>query len=442
MNEWLAQTGKLRSVLLEQEINAGNCFQYTKEYSRLYDELIKGVTTQISEQIFGKVVPEGLILYSFGAPSRNELYGSSDADIIVYREENNTQTKDFLRLLKEELTQYDFSKVDLPEWGTFADVANYQNTSVTEANQIIESQFITGDLATRDSFEKLREDNFNQYNVARNLVFQFNYFNQYFEKKCERGSINLKYSPSGTRNSLFFLWYSQLKRGIHKSTLTATEEGLQLLYDEKRISDSERANILESAAYVSFLRDQVMRSDPKDTDGIISLGASGDASVVKLIEKADKYMRLGKSCVWAGLSEYLCSLYPKSWETEFQNQLAGNWQNQKSEFQDDEILNTLKVWNMKDSSLEACSTFERLSDSDSWVVLASMLANENCPSETIDYVVRNKAVNKGFEYLFEIVTRNKNTRDETLDFIVNCNQVEARFKKAAKKKLGEYGLCQ
>ncbi|MEK6939623.1 MAG: hypothetical protein AABX31_02745, partial [Nanoarchaeota archaeon] len=63
--------------------------------------------------------------------------------------------------------------------------------------------------------------------------------------------------------------------------------------------------------------------------------------------------------------------------------------------------------------------------------LASLLSNPYISGSTIDSIIRRKGLTPGYEYFLEIAARNPNLETGTLEFILEDNSTEPRFKKPA-----------
>ena len=87
--------------------------------------------------------------------------------------------------------------------------------SVKEGNQIFESRFISGDRRIYEEIERLKEQFGGPERMARNIVFQRFYFEQYFRQRVRVGAINVKYCHGGSRDYLFLHWFNQLMKRKH-----------------------------------------------------------------------------------------------------------------------------------------------------------------------------------------------------------------------------------
>lgn len=444
-----------RNNFFKKSSDIFNAFSYSINYSNVYNSLVSNLSSDTSMKIYGQSIPKGIAIFSFGAPARNEMMGRSDADIAVYRSNNSGKAPRFRENLIESLQGFGFTKVDTPMWGSLDDIQRYMVTSVTEANQIIEAQFICGDTRLRDKIEQLRTSLYDEDIIARNLVFQFFYFEQYFRKKKFSDHLNLKYCSGGTRDFLFPMWYAHLKQGIEKDLqITAMERGLNALYDDGLLSREDVTTILESSSAISFIRDEIMGVTPKDIDGKLSTQKATEVykqnphiferpqNIVKIVEESRPKIEYAKTKVWEGLCNYFSETKSETWNKYFKKTLSKNISEElPSELQDDEIINTIKIWNLDAQNTEQSPGYlEKISHNNSWIILASLLSNPHIPGKIIDSVIRRRGLIPGYEYFLEIAARNPNLQKETLEFIIKDDSTEPRFKKPAQKLAKELGL--
>ncbi len=452
--EWLEQVSMQKEEFFRERSDIFHAFDYAKEYSVMYKSLIQSKAVEVSNRVFDSPIPDGIVVYSFGAPSRNEMMGSSDADVAVYRAGKSMKELQFRDELVHSLQGYNFTKIDTPVWGTVQDIRCYMNTSVTEANQVFEAQFICGDREFHSRTEQLRESLYNTDIVARNLLFQLFFFDQYYEKKSSPHHINLKYCHGGIRDFLFPMWYAQLRGGIEKNLkTTALERGLTILCEENSIPNEDMAIILKYAGALAFIRDEVMRITPGDIDGLLSFQKAEQLyvrrpnlfqtpyDIMRLVEKSRQKVLSAKGKVWEGLRHYFAVTKPEEWNISFKKTLVSEHSELPVEFQHDEVINTVKIWNLNAGTVEQSGDYlQEMSQSDSWIVLASLLSCPHIPGTIIDSIVRRKGLTSGYEYLLEIAARNSNMETSTLEFILKDDSTEIRFKKPALKLAQERKL--
>jgi len=452
--EWLQSVSDERRSFFRRTSDIFNAFEYGKIYSSHYNNLIKSKVSYASEAIFGFPVPEGVAVFSFGAPARKEMLGGSDADIAVYRAGRSGKESELRELLVKSLQNLNFTKVDTPVWGNLDEILQYMNTSVTEANQILEAQYICGDPEFREQVEALRASSYNKVGVARNLVFQFIYFEQYYRKKASPNHINLKYCLGGTRDFLFPVWYAQLKCGIERDLqTTATERGLDALCAEGLLTVEEVADVLKSASAISFIRDEIMRITPGDVDGRLSLDKaievcgqipmifSQPQEIIRVVNESRQKIIAAKNKVWCGLCKYFSETKSEEWNEHFRNALSdADSAASPLEFRNDDVIDTVRISNIDAQNLMQYSEYiEEAAQSDSWTVLAALLSNSYVPGCVIDSVIRRRGITPGYEYFLEIAARNPNLERETLEFMVSDDKIEHRFKKPALKLAKELG---
>ncbi|MBI2146797.1 hypothetical protein HYU22_05665 [Candidatus Woesearchaeota archaeon] len=429
-------------------------FEFSVNYSVFYNSLIESKLTEASREVLGMDSPSGVALFSFGAPARKEMFGGSDADVAVYRAGNTNQELKLRDKFVELLQDFNFTKIDTPVWGTLDDIQRYMSTSVTEANQVMEAQFICGDPEFRKRVESLRISLYDKDIIARNLIFQFFYFDQYYGKKASPGHLNLKYCAGGIRDFLFPMWYAQLKAGIDGNLkTTAMERGLTILYEERLLSQDDIVDIMKHSSSMAFIRDEVIRLTPGDMDGKITPQKSleickkrpsifkNNQDIMGLVERSRRKVISAKAKVWEGLGQYFATTKPEGWNAYFKKALARENCELPSEFEHDEVINTAKIWNLNAQSAEESSDYiEKISGGDSWIVLASLLSSPHVSGSIIDSIIKRKGLTPGYEYLLEIAARNPNLKNDTLEFILNDDSTEQRFKKPALELAGRLKL--
>jgi len=454
-DQWLRQVSGARNDFFKEPSDIFRAFEYGKKYTAAYEALIISKVSVASTAIFGTPIPKGVTVFSFGAPSRNEMLGGSDADIAVYRSGDSEKELALRERLVQSLEEFKFTKVDTPAWGTLTDIRCYMITSVTEANQVTEAQYICGDAALREQVEQLRASLYDREVIARNLVFQFFYFEQYFRKKAAPDHLNLKYCPGGLRDLLFPGWYAQHRKGIETDLqTTAVERGLQALYEDGLLLPDAIAEILEAASATTFIRDELLTITPGDLDGKLYPQKAGELcgrvphlfrhpqDILKVVEEARPKVAAAKAKVWEGLCKYFRDTKSENWNGYFRKVSLGEIGCElHSELEHDEILNTMKIWKLDAQHAEQSQAYlERASQSDSWTVLASLLSSPYISGRIIDAVIRRRGLTHGYEYLLEIAARNPNLAQETLEFIIRDETVEPRFKKPALTRAKELNV--
>ncbi len=443
--QWQRQVEDSKDIFFRRYSDLFRAFEFSVNYSVSYNSLMESKLIEASRKVFGTDSPEGVAIFSFGAPARKEMFGGSDADVAIYRAGNTDKELRLREEFVELLQNFNFTKVDTPVWGTLDDIQRYMTTSVTEANQVMEAQFICGDPKFRKRVEELRVSLYDKEIIARNLFFQFFYFDQYYNKKASPDHLNLKYCAGGIRDFLFPMWYAQLKKGIDGNLkTTAIERGLNTLYEEGLLAEDDLVDILKYSSSIAFIRDEIIRLTPGDMDGKITPQKAlevykkrphvfeNSQYLLELVEKSRQKIITVKAKVWEGLCQYFATTKSESWNTYFKKALAQDNFELPSEFENDEIINTARIWTFNAQNVgQYFNYIKKISGSDSWIVLASLLSNPQVSGSVIDSIIRRKGLIPGYEYFLEIAARNPNLETSTLEFILDDHSTEPRFKKPA-----------
>ena len=152
-----------------------------------YGDIITKVFRRTVSEVYGTEHPKGVAVFAYGSPGRFELTGGdSDADVFIAEKEKTEKSKLLRDLLEERWGAYEFSKIDLPPWGTFEEIEIYLRTSLVEGNQVLETRFLCGDDEVRQGVEdRIKRFDSPQRELA-NLFFNRLYFNQYFKQRSNK----------------------------------------------------------------------------------------------------------------------------------------------------------------------------------------------------------------------------------------------------------------
>ena len=442
--------------MVKCKINSG--FVYVTIYSYKFRELIQTIAERAEQAIPSKKL-KGIGVFLFGSPSRQEMVDESDADIMIIREKDNEDyllfRKEFIRLIEKE----NFEKIDIPDWGSYADCEYYIADSITEGNQVVESKFVYGDYSVNCYIETLKSKYCTKERFEKVLCFQKLYFDQYYTQRTKPGVKNVKYGHGGTRDFMFLTWFVNLLDSsegrkintednfplVYKSISSLYERGLINLEDYTKYSESVNVvlilrneiliqNKLTLEAGLTYLDEKTIsllfkRKSFKD-DSIID-----EISLKNYLERHIKNVAELKQRVWELFISYLYSSRGSVWTDKFKNFLVGNITKSDVDQIDnsDVLLQMAVIWNLslaKDSMLFEV-IFDMYSHSDKWVVLASLCCHRQCPDKILNEVL-SKGCKKGYEYLLRIISRNKNVSKETLKKIIDNPNLEYRYKVVAK----------
>ncbi len=379
------------------------------------------------QEVYGRQKVEGIAIALYGSPGRREIIGgASDADVFFICKKWD---QDLLKL-REKFVQVmeaklNYSKIDLPNWGSLEECELFLSTALVEGNQLIESRFLEGDERTWERFELL----VSRYNtVARaitNIVFNRYYFLQDFESKALSDGLNLKYSRGGTREHLMFSWYLNLLKLIGQE-LSDTEEtstplqGLKCLLDNEVISEQEYRQSLEGKDFLGLLRREILilksknGQNPKsilDENMLESLSIRGIGGPEQILEKS--------KMATSSLALVLDKLYDSIFELDI-------------DFPE-ELISTIKTieslygsFKLKDKE-SFDQIFDQEKDTKHWAILGMMVINPQCDSVQLDYLVRGNLTRGGYEYVLRMATKNGNIAKSTLEYLVGLDHVDKRY---------------
>lgn len=425
-------------------------FQHVREYSKLFTELITSVAMLCEKKIFREKKMRGMGIFLFGSPSRQEMVSDSDADILIIREENVERFSEFKEEFMRELQKYDFSKIDIPDWGTIKDCEQYAECSITEGNQVLESRFIYGDPLIAQKVEQIKKRYCTINKFERVIVFQKFYFDQYYKQKMRVGGIkNIKYGHGGTRDFLFANWFSSLIE--QKQTFTTKEplikESILTLYKHNLISNQECKKYLQSCAIVTVLRNEVLVNNNGTTDeGLTYLDERSLKLLLhsKIFPEIHKVENLRNFCskhmnevkqlklkIWALFKDYLEKERGKKWIDDFNAMEKGDISNYGRIVESSDVIKQVcLIWSLNRKKHERFFriVLKKLSNSRDWEVLCSICCHQDCPEDILDKIATHQGFEKGYEYILRITARNKNTSIQTLKKIAENKNLEERYR--------------
>jgi len=442
--------------MVKCKINGG--FVYVTNYSYKFRELIQNIAER-AEQVIPSKKLNGIGIFLFGSPSRQEMVDESDADIMIIRERDSEDyllfRKEFIRLIEKE----NFEKIDIPDWGNYKDCEHYIADSITEGNQVIESKFIYGDYSVNSYIETLKSKYCTKEKFEKVLCFQKLYFDQYYAQRTKPGIKNIKYGHGGTRDFMFLTWFVNLLDSSEGRKINIEDnfplayKSLSSLYERRLISLEDYREYSESVNVVLILRNEILIQnkwtseagltylDEKTISLLFKRKSFKDDSLIdepslrSYLEKHIKNVAELKQRIWDLFISYLDSSRGSIWADKFKNFLIGKITLQDIDQIDnsDVLLQMAVIWNLRleKDLLIFNEVFNRYSKSDKWVVLASICCHNDCPDKILNTLV-DKGCNKGYEYLLRIISRNKNVSKETLKKIIDNPNLEYRYKIVAK----------
>lgn len=435
------------------KINAG--FIYVTNYSFKFRKLIQSIAEKAERALPSKRLNE-IGIFLFGSSSRQEMIDESDADIMIVRTSDNEDYElfrsEFIKLLEKE----NFSKLDVPDWGTLKDCESYLKYSIVEGNQVMESKFIYGDESINKKLQTLKDKYNTPLFFERVLCFQKLYFDQYYLQRTKLDAKNVKYGHGGTRDFMFVTIFAnlydvlELKRINSEDSFPLIYKSLGSFYERKLINFEDYMLYLDSINTIMILRNEILIQNKwTSNEGLTYLDDSTteilfkrklfvnesvtDAKSLKIhLEKHMLNIKEFKQRVWNLYIAHLLRVRGQNW---FEILNAINLKKITREIIDkidsqDEILQTLLIWGLDiEKEKEMFDyVFSKYLSSDKWTVLASMCCHKDCPSEILDLISKKQAIIRGYEYILRIISRNRNVSTKTLKDIINNPDLEDRWK--------------
>jgi predicted nucleotidyltransferase len=431
---------------------------HTTNYSYAFREKVQKLAKKARAKSGLKDL-DGIGVFLFGSPARQEMVEESDADVMIIREMDDEKyfafRREFIRLLGKE----DFEKIDVPDWGNYEDCECYLAHSITEGNQVMESKFVYGDPGVKEHIERLKEKYCAEERFEKVFCFQKLYFDQYYRQRTRQGVKNVKYGHGGTRDLMFLTWFANLLDASEGKRINAEDnfplayKSLNSLYEAGFVGFEDYMRYSKSIDVVIRLRNEILIQNKETPErGLTYLDENALGLLVKrgvfrevspMDEAQLKDYLEGHLSNIAELKDKLWGLFIRrlglsrgaDWADRFYKFLSGKIAKDELSSVDDsdELSKMAVVWNVsKEKHANLFNQiFDEYSDCDSWVVLASLCCNKDCPSEILDKIAAKVIGNKGFEYVLKIIGRNSNTHKKTLKRIVGSGFIEERFKQPA-----------
>ena len=438
-------------------------------YSDVMEYVVKGLFDLTTESI-GENNHGGIAAFLYGSLGRREMVCESDLDVMLVYRDKSPKYLNFKEKFKELAEPFKFCKIDLPEWGTCEEAKIFAKKSITEGNQILESRFVCGDENIRADVEKIQKEFGGPERMARNIIFQKFYFEQYFKQRIKNGAINIKYCDGGSRDYLFIHWFNQLMDKKYSDWDRAqkerpvAEQGLFNLYHNGLIDSLEFGKAIDSLHFNLLFRNEILLVNKgTSNEGLTFLDEEtlnsvfvrmpelmseyGIKSSKGLAEQFDRqrfHIANIKDRIWNLMIEEKGKEMKKpNWSFDFYNAYSiSTLEEERENFigGDDSSIKIATIWGASNTHqtklLEKICKREK--DSDSWEIQASLTTSPYCSPEYLHYIGTGIGKEIGYGYILRIISRNPNVKSETLRAIANDSGVEPRYTQCAKAAL-EHG---
>ena len=429
------------------------CVEETKKFDRLIRESYE----QIGLDLYGVKHIPGVAVFAYGSPGRRELIGGdSDADIFLIEKERTEKSQELRKRLKEKLETFSFSKVDLPNWGTYDKIETYLKKSLVEGNQVLETRYLIGDSAISQGILERKRKFDSIERGLENIVFNRLYFNQYFRQRVRNGALNIKYCHGGSRDFLFVYWHDKLDRIIKgdaddPSYIPRIESGLNRLVSQGKISEKELKNLTEAINFSIELRSDVLALnkhtpergltflDQSTLERLHSLGYP-DAEIIRSYFEEYR-MRIGNlsKLVWNETIRKAGEIRGDYWEEQFRRAYVAETEEEvrRRITSDDPILSIAMIWGASESNQKQLFDFlaNKYRKTENWSIIGSIVCSPLCDGELLHHFATEQLKEKGYGYLLRVVARNKNVKKETLKSIAEDSRLEKRYTEIAQVAL-------
>ena len=380
--------------------------------------------------------------------------GDSDADIFILENRETKKGTKFREEFTKTMEKFDYSKLDLPEWGKLAETEVYLEKSLIEGNQVLEARLLFGDEELNRKLKKLKSKYNSPERVIKNIIFNRLYLDEYFSKKIRGGALNVKYCKGGSRELLFISWYNELLRSINREKDELISEpqfliGLKRALERNAITEMQYRKAIMSINFLSIFRtDMLSVNKPTEDRGLTYI----DEKTIRRLEKIG-YPPLEIKQVFEENRMKIRGVINKIYEDAIQigGELKGQrWKRDLALAQND-ISNAIKqkieptdptiaisllwgasIFNKKEFFRELS---ERYKNTEEWCIIGSIVNSSFCTPEILQHFGEGKAKEKGYGYLLRVIARNPNTPKRTLKSIVNDPNLEERYKAIAEAAL-------
>ena len=345
----------------------------TYQESLEYDKIIENVFEKSSKEVYGTKSSPEMAIFAYGSPGRFELTGGdSDADVFIAEPKRTEKGNKLRELLEQRWGNYNFSKVDIPSWGTFEEIELFLRTSLVEGNQVLETRFVCGNKETKEKVEEIIKEYDSPQREFFNIVFNRLYFNQYFKQRIVKGAPNIKYCSGGSREFLFFYWYDRLCNKLEGKdsslsglTQPKVKEGLERLFMEGAITGNEFGSAFEAVNFIIELRTDMLKTNKGtskrgltllDDETILRLQADykypKKEEVLKNFREYSNAIKRVSRVIWNRTIDRASKFKGNYWKKQFF--LACNLETPEEERRiissEDTLLRTALIWGASESS--------------------------------------------------------------------------------------------
>ncbi len=431
--------------------------QRAVEESKNFERITKGVYQVTARDIYGSIETPGIAVFAYGSPGRIEMVGGdSDADIFLVERPRTEQSQAFKKLFTERMKLFDYSKIDMPEWGTFQEIETYLSKSIVEGNQVLETRYLIGSSQVKKQMNELLHHHNSVERELKGIIFNRFYFNQYFSQRRRNGFHNVKYCPGGSRDFLFVYWHDKLSRMVDGANNELSyrpfiESGLKRLFECNKITERERTHSLDAAGFLIELRSDILNLNKHTPERGLTVLDSNTAKrlefvgypafeeIKSLFEHYRKNLEFISNIVWNSTIDIGSKLKGEEWKRQFK--LASNSDIEQKErvnlSHEDALIRIALLWGASNANQKELFEYfaRKYLQSEDWATIGSIVSSPHCPGDILHHFGTGVLKQQGYGYLLRVVARNQNVAQQTLEDIAADPKLEERYTEVAKAAL-------
>ena len=391
---------------------------------------------RIYDEIDGK--KHDLIIAVYGSLARYEMLPMSDIDVLLFANDSS-----IVNIAKEKIRQLQFDYIDFPS-ESFVKLDNLKQFALSNSpdGHIVKLCIVGGDSESEKYKEvvKIRDISNNPQLLLENLVFDYNYFNYRVQQKLNPLGENLKYSYGGTRDFVYFDWFSDFITSGNVSRKSRVKAIPQIQYSIPIICEylgrkEEQEKLFNCINFVNTIKNQalLLKKQGGYFDGIMGLATARELLYNYDYENIPNELELIKLHTYARsiVFQYRQMLYNKIIE-----QLRLHSHNLEY---CKHLVDIADIWSGNTEMRN--EVIQNLLSNGRWSDVATVVCQESASSLNIDYAVSLAFQKPEYSHLLRIAIKHPNTSNQTLKRILynhqiaGCEDIDRRYQKILNERL-------